>query len=243
ALCLVSPPTVLAALVGQTAPLVGALATFGVLGLERRPRLAGALIGLAAVLKPQALLVAPAALVAAGAFEALASAAVVGVALALAATAVFGPALWGAWLAGLPAFQAEIAAVPGMMAGVIAPAGLAHELGLTGAAALGLRLALGSAALALVWIAFRHKAPPTLKAAALLVGGLLVTPYAMHYDGSLLMPVAAARATDETVGLVPLIALLAAGALTTAHLGGAALVLFALLIAFQLRRAGEAPAA
>jgi hypothetical protein len=229
-----APPVVLAVLVGQTVLLVGGLAALAMVWLEPRPRLAGALLAICAVLKPQAMVLAPVALIAMGAWEAALAALVTGAGLIGASLILFGPARWAEWIAVLPAFQAEIAAVPGMMAGVITPAGLANGLGLAGPAALALRAVLGLGAAILVWITFARRADASLRAAALLCAGLIVTPYAMHYDASLLVPAAAARAAGDATGtdwLLRLIALLAVSQATAPYVGSLAVLVFAALIA------------
>ena len=72
-----SPAVVLAGIVGQSVLLTTALMVLAVIDFERRPRFAGALIALAAAIKPQVALLAPVALIAGRAFETLASAAIV----------------------------------------------------------------------------------------------------------------------------------------------------------------------
>jgi hypothetical protein len=245
ALAAVSPPVVLALAVGQSVLLAGGLALLGVAWLKPRPRLAGALLAAAVAIKPQALLLAPVALVACGAWEALASAAIVGLAIAALATAVFGWQRWMEWLSILPAFQDEIAAVPGMMRGVIAPTELAGELGLTGAAALALRAVVGLGGAALAWLAFRRSAEPALRAAALLCAGLLASPYALHYDASLLAAPAAVRASadapDTRAWLFRLVAFLAAALCTRPYIGAPLVLVFAALTLFEITSTPKTP--
>jgi hypothetical protein len=69
-LAILSPAVVLAALAGQAVVMAAGLVTLAIATLQRRPRLAGVLFALAAALKPQAVLLAPIALVAGGAFDA-----------------------------------------------------------------------------------------------------------------------------------------------------------------------------
>ncbi len=238
ALGALAPPVVLALLVGQSVLLTAGLAALAIAWLEPRPRLAGALIAVAAAIKPQALLVAPVALVACGAWEAFASAAVCGLALAALSVLVFGWQRWAEWLSILPAFQAEIAAAPGMMRGVIAPTELAREFGLSGAAVLALRMLCGLAGALLTWNVFRRSADPALRAAAVLCGGLLASPYALHYDASVLIPAAAARAAadapESRAWLTRLLALLAAALAVRPYLGAPLLVAFAALTLIEI---------
>ena len=238
AIALFAPPTVLALLVGQTGLVVGALAILGIVGAKTRPRLAGAALGIAAALKPQMLILAPVALVAAGAGEALVAATLTAVVVVGASLVAFGPGLWRAWIAALPSFEAEIRAVPDMAAGVITPAGLAADFGLPAPMAIAVRIVAAVAAAALVWTAFRRPADTTLRCGALLCGALMIAPYAMHYDACALAPVAIARlnaeAPDDRAWLLRLFALLAVAAATAPHLGAAAILAFAGLIAIEL---------
>jgi hypothetical protein len=238
AMMALAPPVVLALLVGQTGLMIGGLAILAVAWLQPRPRLAGAALALAAAIKPQLLVLAPVALLACGAGEALVAMACAGVALIGLSLICFGPGLWRDWLAALPSFEAEIRAVPKMAAGVITPNGLAQDLGLGPALTTAIRAAADLGGLALVWFGFRRNGDVALRAAALLCGGLLIAPYAMHYDACLLAPVAVARlnqdALNDRTWLVRLFALLAVSAATAPHLGAAAILAFAGLTGLEL---------
>jgi hypothetical protein len=247
AITLFAPPTVLSLLVGQTGLVVGALAILGVAGMTTRPRLAGAALGLAVALKPQMLVLAPVALVAAGAGEALIAATLTAVVVVIASLVAFGPGLWREWLAALPSFEAEIRAVPDMAPGVITPAGLAADFGFPAPLAIAVRVAAAIAAAALVWTAFRRPADAALRCGALLCGALMIAPYAMHYDACVLAPIAVVRlnaeAPDDRAWLIRLFALLAVAAATAPHLGAAAVLVFAALTAIELRAWPKSPAA
>ena len=245
ALMILSPAVVLGALAGQTVVLAAGLAAFSIAELPRRPRLAGVLIALAAALKPQAALLAPVALVACGAFETLAVAAITGAALAALSVVCFGFARWPEWLASLAPFQAVVEGIPHLMPGVITPYGAAHELGLTGAAALAWRAMFGLAGVALVWRIFARDRDPAMRLAALGAGSLLAAPYAMHYDGTLLVIPAAILALrlDAPGWMRRLVALCAVCEVTMPEAGLAAVAAFALLACWEAlpwRAAGRA---
>jgi hypothetical protein len=250
ALLIFSPAVVLAALVGQTVVLAAGLAALAIAELERRPRLAGVLLALAAAMKPQAALLAPVALVACGAFEALAAAALAGAALAAASIVCFGLARWPEWLASFAPFQAVIEGVPALMRGVITPAGAAHALGLSGPAALIWRAGFGLFGALLVWRAFRASRDPAIRLAALGAGSLMAAPYAMHYDGVLLViPAVALAVRLEVPGwLRALAAFAAVSEVTTPDVGFLAVVAFAGLACWEVfparfrARAAAAPA-
>lgn len=232
ALLLLSPTVVLAAIVGQAVVLVSALTVLAIVDLDGKPRRAGVWLALAAAIKPQAVLLAPLALVAGGALEALVGAAVVGALLVALSVAVFGAPLWSQWLASLPGFEKVIEGVPNLMEGVITPLGAAHLLGLNGPAALVWRGAFALVGVGLAWSAFARRADTPTRLAALTAGSLLVAPYAMHYDGAMLVPAAVALAVGrvETRGwAVGVVGLIAVCEVPTPGLGLLAVVAFALL--------------
>lgn len=234
ALMALSPAVVLAAMIGQSVLLATALVVLAIGDLERRPRLCGGLIALAAAIKPQIAPLAPVALVAGGAFEALMSAAAIELLLVAASALIFGPARWSEWLASLPAFQAVIDSTPGLVPGVITAGGAAHLLGLTGWIAALWRATFALIGLAVVWRGFRAArggivpgAAPRL--ASLGAGTLLAAPYAMHYDGALLAPAAAVMAVEslEAPGwAMRLLALCVVCEITTPYVGFLCLLAF-----------------
>ena len=199
-LMLLAPCVMIAVQVGQSVLLVAGLIVIAVLELARRPRLAGVLLALAAAIKPQAVLLAPVALIAAGAYEALAYAALTAIAVVTLSIAVFGVARWSEWIGALPAFQQVIEATPAIAVGVITPTGLAHQLGLAGPVAALWRIGFALCGVAIVWRAFSRPSGVSLRLTALMGGGLLVAPYAMPYDASLLAPGVVAPAVERLSG-------------------------------------------
>lgn len=101
-----SPTLLFAAMIGQSTLIVGALAIIGLLHSDRRPVLAGIVLGVAACIKPQLLLLVPMALAWRRDWAALGYAAATGGALALATTIVFGADIWREWLSSLSQFIA-----------------------------------------------------------------------------------------------------------------------------------------
>jgi hypothetical protein len=247
ALMALSPAVLLAAMVGQSVLPAAALMVLAMVELEKRPRLAGAFLALAAAIKPQAVLLAPIALISGGAFEALASAAVVEALLVGASVALFGFDRWSEWFASLPAFEAVVQTSPGLISGVITPNGAAQQLGVTGVAATIWRAAFALFGIVLVWLAFRRRGDASSRLAALAAGSLLAAPYAMHYDGALLAPAAAVMAVQslEQRGWIwRLLALCAVCEVILAYLGLPMVVAFAVLSSFRLQaRPTAAPAA
>jgi alpha-1,2-mannosyltransferase len=181
---------------GQNGFLTAALMGGALLALERRPALAGILIGLL-IYKPQFGLLIPIALIAAGQWRAIAAAAATVALLTLAATLAFGPQVWHAF-----AFASEYSRTVVLEQGDTgwhkiqslfswarmwgAPIPLAYALQAVLTAALGI-------AIVRLW---RSAAPHALKAAALCLGAILATPYTLDYDMMVLAPAIAFFTAD-----------------------------------------------
>ncbi|MGE5271849.1 MAG: glycosyltransferase family 87 protein [Thiohalocapsa sp.] len=177
-----APASLITLLDGQNAFLTAALAGFALLWLDRRPILAGILIGLLAI-KPHLAVLFPIALVAAGAWRAFVAAAVTALLLALASLLAFGWETWAAFLHHLPVSQAmeNAGAVP--WGTIPSPYVFALALGLSLPAAAALQAAAALLAALCVWRAWRNPdASFEAKAATLLAGSLLVSPYLFYYD-------------------------------------------------------------
>jgi hypothetical protein len=179
--------------------LTAALAGAALVMLVERPILAGLLIGCLAY-KPQFGLLIPLVLIASGRWRTFAAAAAMVAVMTLAVTLAFGLDVWSAFFA-TGKFTRTIVLEQGgtgwykiqsvfswvrMWGGSVA---LAYAV--QGAATLGV-----AAALAWLW---RSAAAYPLKAAALLIGSLLATPYSLDYDLMLLAPAIAYLALDGTL--------------------------------------------
>lgn len=175
-----------------TAALFGA----ALLQLDKRPWLAGIFFGLLAY-KPQFGLLIPLVLLVSGRWRTIFSAAATVAVLALAVTLAFGTDVWTAFFASTK-FTREVVLEQGqtgwykiqsvfswvrMWGGSI---GLAYAMQGTVIAAI---------AGALIWL-WRSPAAYPLKAAALIIGCLLATPYSLDYDLMLLAPAIAFLAAD-----------------------------------------------
>jgi len=181
---------------GQNGFLTATLLGGALVTLDRRPLVAGILIGLLAY-KPQFGLMIPIALLAGGRWRSCAAAAATVAVFTLATTFAFGPQVWHAFLASTE-FSRTIVLEQGntgwhkiqsvfswaRMWG--APVPLAYAI--QGAVII----ALG-AALAWLW---RSAAPYPLKAAALCLAAILATPYSLDYDMMVLAPAIAFLAAD-----------------------------------------------
>jgi alpha-1,2-mannosyltransferase len=175
-----------------TAALIGA----ALVNLDRRPWLAGLLLGLM-VYKPQFGILFPLVLAATGRWRSFAAAAATVAALALITTLVFGASVWDAFLAsthftrtivleaGETGWQ-KIQSVFSLVRMWGGPVALAYAV----QSAVTVILAA-----ALVWL-WRAQVDFSLKAAALIIAAILATPYSLDYDMTALAPAIAFLAVN-----------------------------------------------
>jgi arabinofuranan 3-O-arabinosyltransferase len=170
------------AMVGQNGFVTAALFGGALLFMERRPILAGCLIGLLSF-KPHLGILFPIALIAGGHWRVIAAAATVVVVLFVASSLVFGIGTWEAFLHALPvasqasltdgrADWAKLQSVFGLIRMIGGSEGLAWTL--QAMLMAGIAVALGA-----IW---RSKVSFDVKAGALVTGALLSTPYLFMYD-------------------------------------------------------------
>jgi alpha-1,2-mannosyltransferase len=181
---------------GQNGFLTAALLGGALAVLERRPIVAGLLLGLL-VYKPQYGLMIPIALAAGNRWRCFCSAAATVVALTIVTTVVFGPSIWNAFLASTE-FTRTVVLEQGntgwykiqsvfswaRMWGAPVPLAYALQAAVTVAA---------GAALAALW---RGTGPYPFKAAALALAVFLATPYSIDYDMMVLAPAIAFLGAD-----------------------------------------------
>jgi hypothetical protein len=188
---------------GQNAFITGALLGAALLTLERRPVLAGILIGLMSF-KPHFGILLPLVLICGRHWAAFAAAAVTTVLFAALSVAVFGIEPWIAFFDNLPLARAvfEDGLIRwGKLPSLYATLRLAGA-GLEIAYALHIAVAVLVTAIA-GWIWWR-KPPLPLRAAVLVVGTLLVTPYLFDYDYALLaIPLALLAMDGHVRGWLP----------------------------------------
>jgi len=181
---------------GHNGFLTAALFGGALLLLDRRPILAGVLFGLL-VYKPQFGVLIPLALIASGRWRTVMSAAITVVAMTIATTWAFGIDIWSAFLASgrftrtvvLEAGDTGWHKIQSVFAWARmwgAPVPLAYAV--QAVAALGAAVA--------VFRVWRSTAAFADKAAVLLLGTLLATPYSLDYDLMLLAPALAFLAAD-----------------------------------------------
>ncbi len=181
---------------GQNGFLTAALLGGALVVLDRRPLLAGILIGLL-VYKPQFGLVIPLALIAGGRWRSFAAATATVAALTLITTIAFGSQIWHSFLVstqfsrtvvleqGQTGWQ-KIQSVFSWARMWGAPIPLAYAL-------QGVLTVTLGAAIVRLW---RSAASPALKSAALCLAAILATPYSLDYDMMVLAPAIAFFAVD-----------------------------------------------
>jgi hypothetical protein len=196
---LASPASLLNFMTGETAYFTTALLLAGFALLPKRPMLAGIAFGLL-TLKPQLGVLVPLALLARGEWRAIATAAIVALALVALSCAVFPPGLWLTWAHTLPTYQAQYFAATGLNLNIIVtPAANLVSLGLLPRSAWMVQAAVSLAVAAIVFWVFRRSTYP-LAVAALLCGGFLAVPHAYAYDS---VALTAAMALCLRAGTVP----------------------------------------
>lgn len=166
---------------GQNAFLTASIIGSGLILLDRRPRLAGALLGLM-VIKPQLALAIPVALLMSRRWHALSCAAASAIGLLGLSWLVFGSACWANFLAHMHDATATMELGYVGFAKMDSAFALARLAGLNIAAAYAAQaLSAGIAVAALVWA--QHRSPtPALERSIICLASLLMTPFVLHYD-------------------------------------------------------------
>ncbi|MGH6911537.1 MAG: glycosyltransferase family 87 protein [Phenylobacterium sp.] len=191
-LTLAVPAVFMGVVAGQTCLVMGALLFAGAT-LRKRPALAGALLGVAACIKPQVVVLLPFVLLAGREWRMIAGAVGAGLLLCLAATLAYGPGIWADWLSSLPGF---LKANDATWAG--------RYLALPG---LWKIAALAAGAAAAAWAGWRGQLERGVfvAVAAALLGSL----HAMDYDAAILAPFAVSAALANRWLALPYVVALA----------------------------------
>jgi alpha-1,2-mannosyltransferase len=181
---------------GQNGFLTAALIGGALVLLDRRPLVAGILLG-CLVYKPQYGLMLPVVLAVSGRWRCFASAAATATLLTVATVAVFGTAVWHAFFV-FSEFTRTVVLEQGNTGWYKIQSVFAWAR--TWGASVALAYALQGAAIvmlavALAWL-WRSAAAFSLKAAALCLTTILATPYSLDYDMMVLAPAIAFLAAD-----------------------------------------------
>jgi arabinofuranan 3-O-arabinosyltransferase len=192
ALLLASPYTLWNFLAGQNGFLTASLIGASLLSLERRPVLAGVLMG-CLTYKPQFGILFPVALAASNQWRAFASAAGTAALLAGASIVLFGTGLWIAFPQGLVTqgsmnFFANSDGNWGLLQTVY---GVTRYLGGGAAPAWAMQSVTTVGGAIIVWLVWRSEVRYALKGATLSAATLIATPYAFAYDlAAIAIPIA-----------------------------------------------------
>ncbi|WP_165814631.1 glycosyltransferase family 87 protein [Labrenzia sp. 011] len=172
---------------GQNAALIAALYAFFLTGVERQKMiLAGMALGLLTI-KPQLGILAPVALIASGNWRTFVSASLTTLVFAGASAAVLGVGVWQAFWQQAPV-AAEMMELGGVEWGkMISVYGALRVLGFAHVPAMVVQAVAGLAALVCVWLSWRRSQAMAVRAPVLVGGTLLVTPFALSYDLTLLV--------------------------------------------------------
>lgn len=216
-----------AAVNGQMTLLLGALVTAGIALLTRRETTAGILLGIAATLKPQLLVLAPLALLAGGYYRALLSSAIAGMAMVM-LTLPLGPDIWRDWVSALPQFLETVEKLDILGRG-ITPTAILWNLEIRGPVQYALSLGFAFLAATAVWNVFRYQTDPALRLVAVIGGGLWCSPYAMNYELALLAPAATFILLRASDGLGSVILMALSGAALVVHGASAPFVAMAFI--------------
>jgi arabinofuranan 3-O-arabinosyltransferase len=180
------PATLLNLAVGQNGFFTAALIGGALLLLDRRPVLAGLCLGVLTY-KPQFGLLFPLVLAVTGYWRTFATAAAVAIAMALASWLEFGSATWVAFLQAMP-LNAKAVLGDGVadFSKLQSLFGLIRTFGGSETTAWMFQITAALASALGVSVLSRRPVPFELKAAALAVGTLLITPYVYVYDLTIL---------------------------------------------------------
>jgi Glycosyltransferase family 87 len=167
---------------GQNGFLTAGLAGFAMLALDRRPVLAGVLVGLLAI-KPHLAVLFPIALLADRRWRTIAAAAATAVGFTAVSVAVFGWPTFDAFLDNVATARQSIDNREVRLELIPTPYASGLSFGLSPEAAMLLQIVVAAGAAGCVWAVWRvRQVPPEAKFATLAAGSLLVSPYLFFYD-------------------------------------------------------------
>lgn len=188
---------------GQNALLTTAILGAAALSLDRRPIVAGVLLGLLAF-KPHLAIVAPLALIAAGRWRALAAAVVMASALALLSLAAFGLDAWKAFIAAAPAAKAVLDDKLMDVEKLQSAFGAVRLLGGGANLAYVAQALVGLAVVTVLLFVARKSMSGVALGALVASAAALTSPYFLDYDLALLaIPLAWATAQGVRTGFLP----------------------------------------
>lgn len=182
-IALVAPALVLNVICGQNGFLTAALMAGGILMLDRRPVIAGVLIGLLSF-KPHLGIVLAPALLALGAWTAIASAAATAVGMALLSVALYGIEPWRAFVATTVPLQGRfLSHFEGFFVNMlVSPYASFRAFGLSHGPAMAVQSLLALIVVVACAMAVRRTRDADIRLHLVATATFLATPYALTYD-------------------------------------------------------------
>ena len=178
---LTTSPVVFNVLLGQNGFLTAGIIGLSLAFTERRPWLSGIFLGLLTY-KPQFGILFPFALLASRNWRSLVSATATSVLLGVTATIAFGHHAWLLFLFSLLDRETSLSEVPGRPIPLLSTFGFLQSVGANAQMSWIVQFALAVIVAAAVFVIWAKPIPHSLKAAALCIGSVTVTPYVLGYD-------------------------------------------------------------
>lgn len=168
-------------LLGHNGFLTAGLFGLALATMERRPVLSGVFLGLLTY-KPQFGILFPLALAASRNWRVMISATVASVVFGAAAALVFGYQLWPSFIVGLAEEGMRLNQGSDWNVWFVSVLGVLRQEGISPTTAWAVQLAVSAIVAAMVCAVWARPLPHSLKAAAIGVGALAASPYALSYD-------------------------------------------------------------
>jgi hypothetical protein len=194
ALLILAPPVWTAALLGQAALLIGVLLLTALIVMPNKKFIAGLMIGIAATVKPQTMVMAPIALLAIRDWRVIAWTTATAVANSMIATIIFGFNIWLDWLDALPRFLAYQAMINQVQISLWALTSRSPSI----------LLVVTMLAIFIVWTTVRATNRADHRLVAIVGGAWLVSPYVPVYELAMIAPAIIAFVLQEIGSIQPL---------------------------------------
>jgi hypothetical protein len=195
ALLILAPPVWTVTLFGQHTLMIGALVLAALLSMDERKLIAGAMLGIAATMKPQTVVMVPVALLAIREWRVIASAICTATSIAIIATIMFGFKIWSDWFGIIPQFSAYQAELHQAQISLWPLTSISFAI----------LLLMTLIACFIVWITFRATDRAEHRLVALIGGAWLVSPYVPVYELTMIAPAVVAFVLQEIGPEQPLV--------------------------------------
>jgi hypothetical protein len=188
-------PLVFNVLLGHNGFLTAGLMGLTLAFMERRPWLSGVFLGLLTY-KPHLGILFPFALLASRSWVVLASATITFAIMSGAAIIAFGYQMWPLFFQSLIDRQANLSPTLDLGTPLVSIYGFLQSVGVSTRMSSIVQLAIGAIVTTVVCTIWSKPIPHSLKAAALCIGSVTITPYALGYD-LLVLPIAVAFLVND----------------------------------------------